>query len=141
MEVIKRQLVIKNIAVAVERRFLGTLGQAGFLARALPAFAVLVGCYWNGSWTEPGTLLPGWAIALLTLVAAWFALTASARRFRDIGLGGANVLQLIIPIFVYFWIGPKLAAHLPEWAVAAIFLAWPAIVFLRLALQPSKPAA
>ena len=140
MEVIKRQLFIKNIAVAVEKQFLGTLGRAGFLTRAIPAFAVLVACYWNGSWTEPGTLLPGWAVALLVFVAALFALTASARRFRDIGKGGANVLQFIIPIFVFFWIGPKLAAHLPEWAVAAIFLAWPVIAFLRLALQPSKTA-
>lgn len=140
MEVIKRQLVIKNIAVAVEHRFLGTLGRGGFLARAFPAFAVLVACYWNGSWTEPGTLLPGWAVAILAIVSAWFALTASARRFRDIGKGGANVLQFIIPIFVFFWIGPKLAVHLPEWAVAVLFLAWPAIVFLRLAIQPSKAA-
>lgn len=130
------QLWIRNRCIAVEKRFVGRTPRAPFAATVLPAAAVLAYAFFNPNG------LPAYVLAPFVVVAFCFAIAATARRFHDIGSKGANLLQILIPLFIALWIGPKIPDihHLPL-IVTALLCLWPALTLLRLLLTPSAPAS
>ena len=139
---IPRQLWIKARCLALETQFRKNTGRAAYAARMIPLLVVLVLVYLNGLRASP--LLPGWIATPLGLVAFYFTLLALSHRFHDLGQSGANLLQVILPVFVWLWVGGDLMAKLPPsyWIPTVILLvAWPVFVLLRLGLQPGTPRA
>ena len=139
---IPRQLWIKASCLALEARFCRRSGRAAYAARMLPLLVVLVLVYLNGLRASPR--LPGWIATPVGLVAFYFTLLALSHRFHDLGQSGANLLQVILPVFVWLWVGGDLMAKLPSsyWIPTLLLLvAWPAVVLLRLGLQPGTPQA
>lgn len=129
------QLWIRNRCIAVEKRFVGRTARAPFAATFLPAAAILAYAFFN-----PHSL-PSYVLSPFVVIAFCVAVAAMARRFHDIGTKGANLLQVLIPLFIALWIGPKIPprAHLPL-IVTALLSLWPALTLLRLLLTPSAPA-
>lgn len=135
-----RQLRIKQRCLAVETQFEGRIGRAAFAVRFLPLLILLALGYWNGLATPPR--VSAWLAIPVVVVAFYLALLVLSHRFHDLGQSGANLLQIVLPVFVWLWIGGDLMAKLPPrlWiAVAAVLAAWPAIVLLRLAFQRGVP--
>ena len=138
---IPRQLWIKDRCLAVETQFRKSTGRGAFAARFLPLVAVLVLVYLNGLRTPP--LVPAWIATPIGLVAFYFTLLVLSHRFHDLGKSGANLLQIVLPVFIWLWVGGDLMAKLPPrlWiATAAVLAAWPVIVLLRLCFQPAAQA-
>ncbi|MGD9782260.1 MAG: DUF805 domain-containing protein [Kiritimatiellia bacterium] len=139
---IPRQLWIKRRCIAVENQFNGRLGRAAFALRFLPLLAVLALAYWNGLQTPPPVAT--WIAGPFVVVAFYLALLVLSHRFHDLGQSGANLLQIILPGFVWLWVGGDFMAKLPSslWiGVAIVLAAWPAIVILRLCFQAGQPNA
>ena len=137
---IPRQLWLKQRCLAVENQFNGRIGPGAFILRMGPLLAILALAYWNDLLTPPR--VSPWLAAPVVIVTAYLALRVLSHRFHDLGQSGANLLQIILPVFVWLWVGGDLMAKLPDriWiATAAVLAAWPAIVLLRLACQPSVP--
>ena len=126
------QLWIRNRCIAVEKRFVGRTARAPFAATFLPAAAILAYAFFNPHG------LPSYVLSPFVVVAFCVAVAAMARRFHDIGTKGANLLQVLIPLFIALWIGPKIPprAHLPL-IVTALLSLWPVVTIIRLCLQPS----
>ena len=126
------QLWIRNRCIAVEKRFVGRTPRTPFAAVFLPSALVLAYAFFNPN------LLPAWLLAPFVVVAFCVAVAAMARRFHDIGSKGANLLQILIPLFVALWIGPKVPdTHLLPLVVAALLCLWPLLTLLRLLFAPS----
>jgi uncharacterized membrane protein YhaH (DUF805 family) len=133
-------LRIKQRCLAVETQFSGRTGRAAFVLRFLPLLVLLALGYWNGLATPPR--VSPWLVIPVVVTAFYLALLVLSHRFHDLGKSGANLLQVILPVFVWLWIGGDLMAKLPPrfWiAVAVVLAAWPVAVLLRLALQPGAP--
>jgi uncharacterized membrane protein YhaH (DUF805 family) len=132
---LSRQLWIKQRCIQVENLFNGRSHRAAFLSRALPCLAILALVYWNG--TRESTVLPGWFTIPFAILACFLAMLAFSHRFHDLGLGAANMLQIILPIAVWYTMAEKLpeSFYLPT---TIILFIWPMLVFLRLCLQPGK---
>ena len=130
---IPRQLWIKSRCIAVETQFGGRIGRASFAARFLPLLLLLSFAYLNGLRPEP--FLPSWVSGPVVAVAAYLSLLVLSHRFHDLGQSGANLLQIVLPIFVWLWVGDDLMAKVEPkfWISAAAVLAvWPVVVLLRL---------
>ena len=139
---IPRQLWIKQRCIALETQFNGRIGRAAFAIRFLPLLAVLALAYWDGLQTPPR--VAAWIAAPLAAAAFYLTLLVLSHRFHDLGQSGANLLQIILPGFIWLWVGGDMMAKLPPsiWIGAAIVLAvWPAIVILRLCFQARQPNA
>ncbi len=139
---IPRQLWIKDRCLAVETQFRQRTGRAAFAGRILPLIAVLALVYLNGLRASP--LLPGGIAALVAIAAFYFTLLALSHRFHDLGQSGANLLQVILPVFIWLWVGGDLMDKLPTriWiATAVVLAAWPVFVLLRLLFQKSAGPA
>lgn len=133
---IPRQLWLKQRCVAVETQFGGRIGRASFAGRFLPLLAILVLAYWNGLLAPPR--ITSWIAVPVVVVAFYLALLVLSHRFHDLGQSGANLLQIVLPVFVWLWIGGDLMAKLPDrlWIGTAVVLAvWPVVVLLRLGFQ------
>ncbi len=130
--VLPRQRAIKNICIQVEEQFSGRLNPEAFELRALLVFAFVLA-------VRSLDVLPAYVALLFQAAAAFYALTVLARRFRDLGMAGANLLQILIPLFVMVWIGNKLPSDSIRTKFEAVMWFWPAITLLRLFLQPSAP--
>ena len=134
---VPRQLWIQQRCIAVENQFNGRIGRAAFAVRFLPLLVILALAYGNGLQSTP--LVPSWIAVPVVAVAFYLALLVLAHRFHDIGQGGANLLQIVLPVFVWLWVGGDLMDKLPPrlWiATAAVLAAWPVIVLLRLGFRP-----
>lgn len=133
---IPRQLLIKNICLQVERQFGGRLSPEGFCLR----FFLLLLFFFDFTAGDGflTSFLPPYALFLLRAAFAYYGLTLLAKRFRDLGKGGANLLQILIPLFVLVWIGGKVPEKYSAGFEAILWL-WPALTLLRLCLQPSAP--
>ena len=140
---IPRQLWIKQRCVAVETQFGGRIGRASFAARFLPLLLLLALAYFNRM--RPVPFAPSWISVPVAAVAAYLALLVLSHRFHDLGQSGANLLQIVLPIFVWLWVGGDLMAKVdPKFWVsaAAVLAAWPVVVILRLFFSPSsRPSA
>ena len=138
---IPRQLWIKDRCLALETQFRQRTGRAAFAVRILPLLAILVLVYLNGLRTSP--VLPGWIATPVAMAVFYFALLALSHRFHDLGQSGANLLQIVLPVFIWLWVGGDLMDKLPAriWiATAVVLAAWPAFVLLRLLIQRSGAA-
>ena len=134
---IPRQLWIQQRCIAVENQFNGRIGRAAFAIRFPPLFAVLALAYGNSLLSTPR--VAGWVAFPVVAVAFYLALLVLSHRFHDIGQGGANLLQIVLPVFVWLWVGGDLMEKLPPpiWiSTAAVLAAWPVIVILRLGFRP-----
>ncbi len=134
---IPRQLWIRDRCIAVETQFRKRTGRAAFAARFFPLFAILALAYWNSIQTPAPVTL--WLAVPVTVAAAYITLVVLSHRFHDIGQSGANLLQIVLPAFVWLWVGGDLMAKIPPrlWiGTAAVLALWPAIVILRLCFQP-----
>ena len=134
---VPRQRWIQQRCIAVENQFNGRSGRAAFAVRFLPLLAILALAYWNGLLVPPR--VASWIAVPVVAVAFYLALLVLSHRFHDIGQGGANLLQIVLPVFVWLWVGGDLMAKLPKpfWiATAAVLAAWPVVVLLRLAFLP-----
>ena len=137
---IPRQLWIQQRCIAVENQFNGRIGRAAFAVRFPPLFVLLALAYWNSLLTPP--LVAGWIALPLAVVAFYLALLVLSHRFHDIGQSGANLLQIVLPAFIWLYVGGDLMAKLPPrlWiATAGILAVWPVLVLLRLCVQPGTP--
>lgn len=133
---IPRQLWLRDRCIAVETQFRKRIGRAAFAARFLPLLVLLALAYWNSTQTPPVVTM--WIAAPVTVVASYFVLLVLSHRFHDIGQSGANLLQVVLPAFVWLWVGSDFMAKLPPrlWIGTAVVLAvWPVIVILRLCIQ------
>ena len=138
---IPRQLWIKDRCLAVETQFRKSTGRGAFVARFLPLVAVLALTYWNSLQAPPP--VTAWIATPVAVVATYLALLVLSHRFHDLGKSGANLLQIVLPVFIWLWVGGDLMAKLPPrlWiATAAVLAAWPVIVLLRLCFQPAAQA-
>lgn len=136
------QLWLKQRCINVEKQFNHATGRLTFAIRFIPLAALLVFAYWNGLQTAP--LIAPWIFFPVEAVAFYLTLLVLSHRFHDIGLSGANLLQIILPAFIWIWVGGDLMNKVPPpiWGTtAAILAAWPVVVLLRLFSQRSKPAA
>ena len=136
---IPRQLWIKQRCLAVENQFGGRIGRAAFAVRFLPLLAILALAYWNGLLVPPR--VASWIAVPVVAVAFYLALLVLSHRFHDVDQSGANLLQIVLPVFVWLWVGGDLMAKLPKpfWiATAAVLAAWPVVVLLRLGFQPGS---
>ncbi|HAL91526.1 MAG TPA: hypothetical protein DCM68_00675 [Verrucomicrobia bacterium] len=134
---IPRQLWIKQRCLAVENQFNRRTGRAAYAVRILPLLVLLALAYWNGLLTPPR--VPAGIAVPVVAVAFYLVLLVLSHRFHDIGQSGANLLQIVLPAFVWLWVGGDLMAKVPPriWiATAAVLAAWPVIVLLRLGFQP-----
>ena len=134
---IPRQLWIKQRCLAVETQFGGRIGRAAFAVRFLPLLAILALAYWNGLLAPPP--VAGWIVVPVVAAAFYLALLVLSHRFHDVDQSGANLLQVVLPVFVWLWVGGDLMAKLPKpyWiATAAVLAAWPLLVLLRLGFRP-----
>lgn len=134
---IPRQLWIQQRCIAVENQFNGRIGRAAFAVRFLPLFVLLALAYWNGLLATPR--VSAWITTPIVLVAGYLALLVLSHRFHDIGKGGANLLQIILPIFIWLWVGGDLMEKLPFnhcCVIAGILVAWPVFVLIRLCYTP-----
>ena len=133
---IPRQLWIKQRCLAVENQFNGRIGRTTFAVRFLPLLVLLALAYWNGLLTPPR--VAPWVAVPVVVVAFYLALLVLSHRFHDIGQSGANLLQVILPVFVWLWVGGDFMEKLPPrlWiATAGILAVWPVVVLLRLVFQ------
>ncbi|HNR93398.1 MAG TPA: hypothetical protein PKM67_02555 [Kiritimatiellia bacterium] len=133
---IPRQLWLRDRCIAVETQFQKSIGRGTFVTRFLPLLVILALAYWNRIQTPPR--VAGWIAVPVTAAAFYFALLVLSHRFHDIGQSGANLLQIVLPVFVWLWVGGDLMAKLPPrlWiGTAAVLAVWPVIVILRLCLQ------
>ena len=108
---IPRQLWIQQRCIAVETQFNGRIGRAAFVARFLPLFVLLALAYWNGRLTPPR--VAGWIAVPGAVVACYLVLLVLSHRFHDIGQSGANLLQIVLPAFIWLYVGGDLMAKLP----------------------------
>lgn len=140
--VLPRQRAIKNICLQVEKQFAGRLDPEAFAVRVFVLFAFFLACtaLFHGV-IPPFVTFPPYLGILVDLACAFSFLTLLARRFRDLGKSGANVLQILIPLFVMVWIGDKLPSDSIRAKFDAVMWFWPAVTLLRLLFQPSAPAA
>lgn len=139
---IPRQLWIQQRCIDVENQFNGRIGRIAFAARMLPLLLILVLAYWNGLQTFPR--IAPWMVFPLAAVAFYFALLVLSHRFHDLNLGGANLLQIILPAFIWLWVGDEIMTKLPPriWTTTAgILAAWPVFVLLRLGFQRGVKAS
>ena len=138
--VLPRQRAIKNICLQVEKQFAGRLDPEAFAVRVFVLFAFFLACaaLFHGV-IPPFVTFPPYLGILVDLACAFYLLTLLARRFRDLGKSGANVLQIIIPLFVMVWIGDKLPSDAIRAKFEAVMWFWPAVTLLRLFFQPSVP--
>ena len=130
---IPRQLWIRQRCLAVETQFRKRTGRAAFILRFLPLLLLLALVYANGLRTPPP--VPGWIALPIGVGAFYFMLLVLSHRFHDLGQSGANLLQIVLPIFVWLWVGDDLMAKVEPkfWISAAAVLAvWPVVVLLRL---------
>ena len=137
---IPRQLWIKRRCIAVETQFGRRIGRAAFVVRFLPLLVLLALAYWNGRLTPPR--VAGWIAVPGAVVAGYLALLVLAHRFHDVGQSGAHLLQIVLPVFFWLYVGGDLMAKLPPrlWIPAAgVLAAWPIFVLLRLCLRPGNP--
>ncbi len=133
---IPRQLWLRQRCIAVETQFNGRIGRAAFAVRFLPLLVLLALAYGNGLLATPR--VSSWIAFPVVVVASYLALLVLSHRFHDLGQSGANLLQIVLPVFVWLWIGDELMDKLdpPYWISAAVVLAaWPVVVLLRLGFQ------
>lgn len=133
---IPRQLWLRQRCIAVETQFNGRIGRAAFAVRFLPLLVLLALAYANGLLATPP--VSSWIAVPVVAVASYLALLVLSHRFHDLGQSGANLLQIVLPLFVWLWIGGNLMDKLDRayWISAAVALAvWPVIVLLRLGFQ------
>lgn len=138
--VLPRQRAIKNICLQVEKQFAGRLAPEPFALRVFVLFAFYLAC--NAIFygvTPPYIAVPPYVQILFYAACAFSFLTLLARRFRDLGKSGANVLQILIPLFVMVWIGDKLPSDAIRAKFEAVMWFWPAVTLIRLFFQPSAP--
>ncbi len=139
---IPRQLWIKERCLAVESQFSRRIGRTAYVTRIVPLLAILILGYWNGRLATP--LLPAWMATPIMIVAFYLSLLVFSHRFHDLGKSGANLLQIMLPVFVWLWVGGNLMAKLPPriWITTAVILGiWPVVVLLRLAILPGLPSS
>lgn len=132
-----RQLKIRNACIAVEKSFCGEIDRLPYAMHIVPATLVLALPVLNGMWH----FAPGLLLAPFAIVAACIALVAVSRRFHAIGKSATNMLKIIAPLFVLFWICPKMTEtyHVRQ-ILAAVLALWPAVQYLILLFKPSgKP--
>lgn len=142
-----RQLWLKQRCIDVENQFNRHIGRVAFAVRFIPLLAILIFAYWNG--LQETALVAPWKFFPVVAVAFYLALLVLSHRFHDINQSGANLLQIILPLFVWLWVGDDLMAKLPLhiWgSTAAVLAAWPVVVLIRLFVQrgkfaPDKPGA
>ncbi len=135
---IPRQLWIQQRCIAVENQFNGRIGRAAFAARFLPLLALLALAYWNSLLPTPR--VAAWIATPIVIVASYLALLVLSHRFHDIGKSGAALLQVVLPAFIWLWVGGDLMAKLPPhlcYITAGVLAIWPVIVLLRLCFKPT----
>lgn len=126
------QLWIKSRCIQVETQFSGTLAPEPFALRFFFALGVALLLHVGAGLLH----LPAYAFWLLMLALAYYTLTILAKRFRDIGKTGANLLQLLIPLFVILWMGSKIPPAFQK-AFHCVLWFWPVVTIIRLCLQPT----
>lgn len=134
---IKRQQWIKDRCILIENQFNGRLGPEGFAVRLLLGTALLL--YWYRE-LQLVDGLPGYISWVLLAAGIYYAMLTMAHRFHDIGLGAANMLQVILPLLVWY----KMATRLPPdyYMITTMCLfAWPVLVLLRLCFQDGLDGA
>lgn len=135
------QLWLKQRCIDVENQFDNKIGRTAFLVRFVPLVAIFVFAYWNG--LQEVAMVAPWMFFPVVAVAFYLTLLVLSHRLHDIGLGGANLLQIILPLFIWLWVGDDFMDKLPPriWvSTAAVLAAWPVFVLLRLFVQRGKPA-
>lgn len=135
------QLWLKQRCIDVENQFDNNIGRVAFAVRFVPLLVILIFAYWNG--LQDVALVAPWKFFPVVAVAFYLALLVLSHRFHDIGLGGANLLQIILPLFIWIWVGDDLMDKVPAhiWvSTAAVLAAWPVVVLLRLFVQRGQPA-
>lgn len=136
-----RQLWLKQRCIDVENQFNRNIGRVAFISRFVPLLLILVFAYWNG--LQETAMVTPWKFFPVVAVAFYLALLVLSHRFHDLNLGGANLLQIVLPLFVWVWVGGELMDKLPLriWGTtAAVLVAWPLFVLLRLCVQRGSKA-
>ena len=136
---IPRQLWIQQRCIAVENQFNGRIGRAAFAARFLSLLVLLALAYWNSLLPTPR--VAAWISIPIVLAASYGAILVLSHRFHDIGKSGAALLQVVLPAFVWLWVGGDLMDKLPLnlcYATAGSLAIWPLVVILRLCFKPTS---
>ena len=146
MEASALQLKIKNACISVETRFVTPMNRGAYFWRAVPAALILATLAFAplSQMGAVGKVVSALSLPL-ALLSCYVGIESSARRFRDLGEKGTKVLQILVPLFVCSWLGPKLPGAdsttgfvaLRPLAMSVLCL-WPAVVFLRLLFTSSR---
>lgn len=128
----KMQLRLKEACIKVEKRFMLRDSRMAFAIKFTPAalvFAVAVLC----------DSLPALPAVIAAVVAGYAAIESAVRRLRDCGCNSVQMLQIVVPIFVCGWIGPRITSHSIRIAFYSLLCLWPAILILKLYFKGSVP--
>ncbi len=135
--ILPRQQWIRNACLNIETQFNGRITSEAFIGRLLVAVVLLLLLHRE---LQSFQGLPGYISLIPVIGGLYYGMLLVAHRFHDIGDGisAANMLNIIIPIAIWFWIGDKLPDAFYNITTGLLF-AWPLIVLLRLCFTPSGP--
>lgn len=136
-KLLPRQQWIHDACIGIETQFNGRIPSESFIGRLLVTIVLLLVLHRE---LQSFTSLPGYISLIPIIGGLYYTMLLVAHRFHDIahGISAANMLQIILPIAVWFWIGEKLPEAFYGTTTALLF-AWPLVVLLRLCFTPSGP--